>query len=366
MSLLADLLSKRNNSNHQDKEIPPTLTMAQSAPASHRRSPKRYIAISVAVAVVAVGIITASKFERLLFLVAPKPIVTPPKPPEPPEPPKAKPVVASQSQPVTPVVPQPTEPVKSLEAEKPTLAINKQATIRGKRPKARKQLMSRDTATVPKVVAIKAVRQQKLRKPADSVVETVAAPKIDCATRDSFLYAARSAELVGDWRLALTNYRKAQKNDPDNFKIMNNVAAALNNLGMFDEGAMEAKRALGKKPDYVPAMINAAIAYSSTGNSLEALLLFSKASNADPTNRTLAINLGILQERTGKLDDAKATYRQLADAGDPLALHGMARIYERMGNRVEAVRAYRQIMSLPNASSALKKEAKSKITRLEE
>ena len=140
----------------------------------------------------------------------------------------------------------------------------------------------------------------------------------------------------------------------------------LNNLGMFDEGVKEAKRALAKRPDYVPAMINAAIAYSSKGNSQEALRLFSEATIADPGNRSLVINLGILQERTGKLDDALRTYRPLADDGDPLALQGMGRVYERKGNRSEAVRAYRQIIALPNANPALKKEVKGQLVRLEE
>ena len=113
-------------------------------------------------------------------------------------------------------------------------------------------------------------------------------------------------------------------------------------------------------------MINVAIAYSSKGNSQEALRLFSEATIADPGNRSLVINLGILQERTGKLDDALRTYRPLADDGDPLALQGLGRVYERKGNRSEAVRAYRQIIALPNANPALKKEVKGQLVRLEE
>jgi hypothetical protein len=44
----------------------------------------------------------------------------------------------------------------------------------------------------------------------------------------------------------------------------------------------------------------------------------------------------------------------------------MGRVYERKGNKSEAIRIYRQIMALSNASPAIKKEAKGKITRLEE
>ncbi len=172
--------------------------------------------------------------------------------------------------------------------------------------------------------------------------------------------------MTGDWRSALASYRKAQKLDPENYGIMSNVAAALNNLGMFDEGAQEAERALVKKPNYVPALINAAIGYSSQGNTQKAVRLFTYACALDPGNRSLVINLGILHERAGNLDAAQATYRRLADDGDPLALQGMGRVYERKGNRIEAVRAYRRIMALPNATAAQKKEAKIRIVRLEE
>lgn len=356
MSLLADLLSKKNNSDRQDgREIPPTLAMAQSTLPKARSFKDRYVVISVlSIATIAIGLITVLQYDRLIALIDKKPALSQ----KPPEPPKADANPAPQTQAVQAqaALPQPPVPEK-------TVAAN---VVEKPEPPPQQ-------ATAKKKVWVKAKRRPSLpavqtgeRTPTAPASEAVSTTKIDTALRDSYLYTARSAELAGDWRSALTSYRKALKVDPDNFKIMSNLAASLNNLGLFDEGVIEAKRALSRRPDYVPAMINAAIAYSSTGNSLEALLLFSKASSADPTNRSLAINLGILQERSGKLEAAKLTYRQLADAGDPQALHGMARIHERNGNRIEAVRAYRQIMALPNAGSTLKREAKEKVMHLEE
>jgi Flp pilus assembly protein TadD len=221
-------------------------------------------------------------------------------------------------------------------------------------------------AVVPKAVAARPARKVE---PLPAHQSQKAAPpprKIDTAARDSYLYAARSAEQKADWKGALASYRKAQEIDPDDYKIMSNMAAVLNNLGMFEDGVQEAERALSKKPDYVPALINAAIGYSSTGNAQKALRHFTFARALDPGNRSLTINLGILQERTGMLDDAQVTYRQLAGSGDPLALQGMGRVYERKGNKSEAVRIYRQLMALPAASAIMKKEAKNKLARLEE
>ena len=73
-----------------------------------------------------------------------------------------------------------------------------------------------------------------------------------------------------------------------------------------------------------------------------------------------------MQERMGKLDEAGATYRRLAAAGDPQALMGLGRISERNGNRAEAVNSYRQVLAIRDVSPALKKEAKQSLVRLED
>jgi Tfp pilus assembly protein PilF len=359
MSLLADLLSKKSTGESAGmKDIPPTLSRAHGFPAKDQNIKNRYVVISaISVAAIAIGLVAVTQYEWMVQLVTGTSAVVPqaPKPLTPIVPlPVPVPVVSEPATPqavVMPSVEQKDEPEEIVAA----VPARKKAAPT-KKPTRHKPYIRYNP---PDGLAIKAV-------PVTIAPDSASSGRADTAKRDALLYSARSAELVSDWRSALASYRKALKIDPDNFKIRNNVAAALNNLGMFNEGAEEAKLALEEKPDYVPAMINAAIAYSSSGNSLEALQLFSKASSADPTNRTLAINLGILQERTGKLEEAAMTYRQMAEAGDPLALHGMARIHERKGNRIEAVRAYRHILTLPNASSTLKKEAKDKLMRLEE
>ncbi len=366
MSLLADLLSKKNSGGPSSgKDIPPTLTHVHDIPAKVRSLKSRYIVITVvSVATIALGILAVTQLERLTTLL---PVQKPAPAPQPVKPP----LVVVPAVPAPPVITAPTAPARMVEPEKPaeTALDRKIAEDRAavKRKYARHKLPV-STGAAHRLAAVQPAHKALPVKPGPVATSPAAAPsgRIDTAKRDALLYAARSAEQASDWRLALTNYRKAQKIDPDNFIIINNTAAALNNLGMFDEGVREARRALAKKPDYVPAMINAAIAYSSKGNSQEALQLFSDAAIADPGNRSLVINLGILQERTGRLDEAQTTYRPLANDNDPLALQGMGRIYERKGNRGEAVRIYRQIMALPNASPAQKKEVKGKLTQMEE
>ncbi len=353
MSLLADLLSKNKTSSSNGGNesplplnVPPTLSKAQGISSPVRSLNNRYVKISlVLVALTALGVFVTAKLSLLgkkTQQTTPVKVVTPSTAvPQVALPPPAAAPPLEQANKARITLGEPTEPEPLKKRARPHKAINSQHTVQK-------------------------IERQKLQAPAPPRQKAVAPRKIDTAARDSLLYAARSAEQASDWKSALTNYRKALDIDPDNYKIMSNVAAALNNLGMFDEGIQEAERALAKKPDYVLALINAAIGNSSKGNTQKALRLFTFASALDPSNRTLVINLGILHERAGNLDAAQATYRQLAATDDPLALQGMARIYERKGNRIEAVRTYRQIMALPNASSALKREVKGKLVRLEE
>lgn len=340
MSLLADLLSKSKlNEPGSGKDIPPTLAKTRDSSPRTSAAAKRYMAMAAGAIVLTIaGIALLPRLERLKAKnrrVAPSPQVEAPLIKHPlPEKPAP---VETEAAVTTPEVTPPAHTHRKAPARRHQPA--RTAVTRNKPAPA-------GTATAP--------------------TESTAPAKIDTAMRGALLYAARSAEQSGNWRLALENYRKAQEIDPGNYQIMSNTAAALNNLGMYLEGGREARRALEKKPHYVPALINAAIASSSQGNDAEALRLFSTAYAAEPGNRGLAINLGVLQERLGKLDEALATYGRAAASGDHQALLGMGRVYEHTGNRAAAVTTYRRIMALNDLTPAQRKEAKDRLARLEE
>lgn len=347
MSLLADLLSKSKLSEPGGgKDIPPTLAKTRDLPARTSAATKRYVAVAAgALLVMIAGIALIPRLERLKA--------------------KKRPATPSQQVEAPPIkhpLPEKPAPVEA-EATLTTPEITPPAPAHRKTP-SRRHKPAR--ATGKTATRNKPATASTTAAPAKSLGESTAPVKIDTGMRGALLYAARSAEQSGDWRLALENYRKAQEIDPGNYLIMSNTAAALNNLGMYAEGGREARKALEKKPHYVPALINAAIASSSQGNDAEALRLFSAAHTADPGNRGLAINLGILQERLGKLDEALATYGKAAASGDHLALLGMGRVYERTGNKVAAINSYRRIMAMSDLTPAQKKEAKERLARLEE
>ena len=334
MSLLADLLSKtKSGSSNDSKEpssplnVPPTLSKAHGIPGKVNRFNNRYVKLGlVCTAFIAIGVFVAVKYRQVGSLAKKNtPAIVPP----------AQQPVPGKVEPIPPVPPivnltpptaaPPADPTKTarINLQEPTAATTPQKkkirSHRVSRHPSRQPVASADAE--PKAVA-QPTSQKVEQPPPKSRTKTVAPLKMDTAARDSLLYAARSAEQAGDWKSALSSYRKALEYDPNDYKILSNVAAVLNNLGMFDESVKEAERALTKKQDYVPALINAAIGYSSKGNTQKALRLFTLASALDPGNRNLIINLGILHERSGNLDDALAIYRPLAGSSDSLVLQG--------------------------------------------
>jgi Tfp pilus assembly protein PilF len=372
MSLLADLLAKYRAGSSADSGektprfgIPPTLFRTRAVQAKGRRFDRRYLLITA----ICLSFVTLGYFVVAKLVVRNQPVKTvSPASPAAPLPPKPvhEPVAVAPVQPRITLTP-PVVPIPADTGNKAGTSLVETPAVASSEKKKQRHVAAHTslprTAQIPAQQAAPA-HQQKATQAIPP--KTPSAAPVDMAARDSYLYAARAAELAGDWRTALASYRKAQKIDPENYVIMNNTAAALNNLGMFTDSIQEAERALVKKPDYAPALINAAIGYSSTGNSQKAVRLFTSASVFDPGNRNLVINLGILHERNGDLDAALATYRKLADDGDPLALQGIERIYELKGKRLEAARACRQIMALPGASPGLKKEAKRRLLKLDE
>ena len=379
MSLLADLLSKNKAAAQGDKKgpsthnIPPTLSKAHGTTSRTPKIKKRHLAIIlVSVASIVFGALLSAKFKlidatarkKLSQLHSQEPPTTaktaPVDTPAPSTAPSAAPSPAGPTPQARITLSESAAPAplpKYSVPHKSSKTHNAPAPIREKSP------------AMPKAGTVSAparIERPPQPAPVQPRQRPAAQAAIDTPARDALLYAARSAEQANDWKSALNSYRKAQEIDPGNYKIMSNLAAAFNNLGMFDEGVQEAELALSRKPDYVPALINAAIGYSSKGNIRKAVRLFTSASAIDPGNRSLVINLGILHERSGNLEEAQATYRPLANAGDPQALEGLGRIYERKGNKGEAVRTYRQILRTASASPALRKEVKVRLERLEE
>lgn len=183
----------------------------------------------------------------------------------------------------------------------------------------------------------------------------------DRATIDAWLFAAKTAETRRDYTQAMAKYRKVLEADPQNYRIMNNLASICLNLGLHDQALFHANQALKLKADYVSALVNGGIAQGRLGNEAGARAMLSRAVVSEPANRQALYNLALSQERGNALDDALTTWRRLADTGDANGVLGMARIKERRGENQDALRLYQEVTANPEAGQRVKESARERI-----
>ncbi|MBI5212514.1 MAG: tetratricopeptide repeat protein [Nitrospirae bacterium] len=187
---------------------------------------------------------------------------------------------------------------------------------------------------------------------------------VDSANRDVYLYTARTYESGRDYQQALLNYKKALEIDPENYVIMNNISSVLIQIGSLEEAVGYAGKVLNIKKDYVPSLVNLGIAYIRLGNLTEGEGYLSKALSREPSNNYALQNLGILNERRGDNDRAYGYFSKLSDMGDIQGYLGVARIFEKQGRGSDAARIYREILSMNNIDTKIKKLVNDRLIQL--
>lgn len=342
MSVLADML-KKADAGRENADIPPGMVeAARSGILADKRRARLLLWSAVGVAAIAAGC--------LLVLVLAGRRAVRPLPQAVPVAPAPLPAAVVQK-PISAVAPLPR-------TEQPKPAVAQQQEVRPKQA-----LRPRRVVAASSRAAGAAVAPPAAQAPADAPKP---APPRDRAAIDALLFAARSAEAQQDYPAALRSYRKALEADPDNYRVMNNLAGVYLKLGMAQEALLAVNQALQVRPEYVAALVNGGIAQVRLGNAAVARDLFKRALTHEPGNRAALQNLGLLFERTAAWDEALATYRRLLESGDPQGQLGLGRVYERRGQRQEALRAYRDLIGMPEAGARLREQARERIAVLEQ
>ena len=363
MSLIANLLKKVEPSKSPDAGFPPGLKRVVLE-SSRKQSGGRSRVTTIGLLALGVAACGVSALFIMDYLQKPLPkarqtkvasIVTPA-----PLPPPAPAVVPAPAPVTAPPVSAQPESKQPEAASKPPLpqvstAITETQAKKSSTPKAPTK-----TAVKPAQTKIQAfipakrltTDTEQLNKAVESArsvnepsVPATAAPKKlsrdDLASRDAYLYSARSAETRGDYRQALENYRKALAIDVNNHLLLNNSAGVLMRLGATEEAAALLNRCLELKPGYAPALVNKGIISIKSGNSADGEVWLNKALAADPGNRYALMSSGLLKEKAKDYKSAATIYRRLAETGDGQGYVGMGRVAESEGNRAEAARIYR-------------------------
>ncbi|MFO0752393.1 MAG: hypothetical protein U0411_03590 [Thermodesulfovibrionales bacterium] len=188
----------------------------------------------------------------------------------------------------------------------------------------------------------------------------------ELADKDTCLYAARTFEARKEYPQALAQYRKALELDPESYLVMNNIAGVLIQTGAYEESMHYSRRALAARQNYAPSLVNLGVASIRLNNLTEGEGYLSKALSIEPANRLALLNLALLQEKTKEYDKASRAFTRLAETGDLQGNLGMARIAEKRGQRREAVRFYREILSLNDLDTKTRKMINERLQALDD
>ncbi len=145
----------------------------------------------------------------------------------------------------------------------------------------------------------------------------------------NLIYLARNYEKSGEHLKAAEVYRKVLQIDPDNYKIMNNIATLMIRMNMHDESMKYLLETMKLDASYVPALVNLGIVYAGTGRFPESEKSLLKAISLEENNRLALINLAVLYEKEGLDERAREYYQKLRNLGDSAGTDGLKRLDNR-------------------------------------
>jgi tetratricopeptide (TPR) repeat protein len=119
--------------------------------------------------------------------------------------------------------------------------------------------------------------------------------------------------------------------------------------------------ALTVQKNYIPSLVNLGVANIQLGNMTEGEMYLLKGRSIDQSNKTVLFNLGLLYEKTSSYKESLAAFQRLADMKDAEGYLGMARILEKQGNRSEAEKIYKELLSMDNIDPATRQLANERL-----
>ena len=142
----------------------------------------------------------------------------------------------------------------------------------------------------------------------------------------NLFYFARNHEKSGNLPGAVESYRKVLEIDPGNYRTMNNIAALLIRMNLWEESLGYLQSSIQLNDHYVPALINLGIVHARNGNSSEAERALLKALSLEEQNRSALFNIAALYENEGYYDKARGYYQRLQTLGESEGINGMKRL----------------------------------------
>ena len=136
-------------------------------------------------------------------------------------------------------------------------------------------------------------------------------------------------------------------------------------MGSFNEAIKYAEKALGVKKNHIPALINLAVAHMKLKNYIKGKEYLAAALSAEPSNKIAIFNIALLYENIGDYDNAGEQFRILYNMGDIQGYLGLGRTAERQGRGSDAIRVYKEVISINDVDPKIKMLANERVRLLE-
>jgi Flp pilus assembly protein TadD len=159
----------------------------------------------------------------------------------------------------------------------------------------------------------------------------------------------------GKWAQAVSEYRVALEQDPDNASTLNDLGVALAKTGDLNGAIADYRKAAALAPGLAAIHDNLGVALQKKGDASAAVREFRSAVKAEPSDLQAHQNLGLALENQGDLNGALREYQAALqiDAGSYEAEYNLARALEKSGQLDQAIVAFRKaIAQKPNNAMA--------------
>ncbi len=167
---------------------------------------------------------------------------------------------------------------------------------------------------------------------------------MDAPATDFYRRADAAIEMLqsGRHQEAVAELRRLVEMDPEDTMALNNLGAALSEIGDFDGAAAQFKKTLSIDPDNYKAYSNLGVAFGRIGKFDQAEIQFKKALSINPDDaRTHSAYGGVLFQ-SGRLEEARVYLEKALDINpaDADAHNNLGGIFARAGNFDEAIRHF--------------------------
>lgn len=215
----------------------------------------------------------------------------------------------------------------------PTSATGQAKPVNREPPQAGRRLPSR--APVREVVP--PAEQESAPKPQER-------PSDSTAERELFRLALLHQQ-TGDPRAALELYQKLLALNPKNAVALNNMGVILKEMGQLGKAGDHLRKAIDLDPGYDKAHTNLGVVLQLQEQPQEAIESHLRALAINDKSWESAVNLGLIFWSEGDLESAKRFFsKALGVRHEESVLYHLGLISEQQGERLEAIRHYRQAL----------------------